>query len=256
MMQQNYPVIKPIKTKEFNTKQSQYGHCGKLPMRAVVLGPSGSGKTVLLQNMILDVYKDCFSRIYIFSPSINVDMTWEPVKHYIEDKLRLKETKDEEFYYDHYDPGALEEIISVQHKIAQYQKKQGHNKVYQILIIIDDFADQPQFTRQDKLLHSLYTRGRHTFISSITSTQVFTALSPIIRKNATELYIYRLRNYRDLESLLEELSALFDKKTLLELYNIATGEPHSFWFINLMAKSKQDMMYMNFDRKLQVEDTD
>ena len=75
MMQQNYPVIKPIKTKEFNTKQSQYGHCGKLPMRAVVLGPSGSGKTVLLQNMILDVYKDCFSRIYIFSPSINVDMT-------------------------------------------------------------------------------------------------------------------------------------------------------------------------------------
>ena len=80
-MQQNYPVIKPIKTKEFNTKQYQYGHCGKLPMRAVVLGPSGSGKTVLLQNMILDVYKDCFSRIYIFSPSINVDMTWEPVKH-------------------------------------------------------------------------------------------------------------------------------------------------------------------------------
>ena len=143
----------------------------------------------------------------------------------------MKETKDEEFYYDHYDPGALEEIISVQHKIAQYQKKQGHNKVYQILIIIDDFADQPQFTRQDKLLHSLYTRGRHTFISSITSTQVFTALSPIIRKNATELYIYRLRNYRDLESLLEELSALFDKKTLLELYNIATGEPHTYFLV-------------------------
>ena len=251
---QHYPVIKPIKTKEFTTKQSQYSHCGKLPMRAVVLGPSGSGKTVLLQNMILDVYKDCFSRIYIFSPSINVDMTWEPVKHYMEDKMRLKENRDEQFYYDHYDPGALDDIISTQHKVACYQKKQGHSKVYQILIIIDDFADQPQFTRQDKLLHSLYTRGRHTFISSITSTQVFTALSPIIRKNATELYIYRLRNYRDLESLIEELSALFDKKTLLELYNIATGEPHSFWFINLMAKSKRDMMYMNFNRKLEVGD--
>ena len=250
----SYPIIKPIKTKEFNSKQSKYEHCAKLPMRAIVLGPSGSGKTVLLQNMILDVFKDCFSRIYIFSPSIDVDLTWEPVKHYIEDHLKIQHSDKEPIYFDHYDPVALENIINLQHKLAQYQKKQGHDKVYQILIIVDDFADQPTFTRSDKLLHSLYTRGRHTFVSSITSTQVFNALSPIIRKNATELYIYRLRNYRDLESLIEELSALYDKKTLLELYNIATGEPHSFWYINLMAKNKKDMMYMNFDRKLEVQD--
>ena len=51
----SYPIIKPIKTKEFHSKQSKYEHCAQLPMRAIVLGPSGSGKTVLLQNMILDV---------------------------------------------------------------------------------------------------------------------------------------------------------------------------------------------------------
>jgi hypothetical protein len=249
-----YPTIKPIKTKEFESKQSKYEHCAKLPMRAIILGPSGSGKTVLLQNMVLDVFKDCFSRIYIFSPSIDVDMTWEPVKHYIEEHLKVKNTDEEPIYFDHYDPVALEHIISVQHKLAQYQKKQGHNKIYQILVIVDDFADQPTFTRSDKLLHSLYTRGRHTFVSSITSTQVFNALSPIIRKNATELYIYRLRNYRDLESLIEELSALYDKKTLLELYNKATSEPHSFWYINLMAKQKKDMMFIRFDKKMVVDD--
>ena len=228
-----YPTIKPIKTPEFESKQSKYEHCAKLPMRAIVLGPSGSGKTVLLQNMIMDIYRDAFSRIYIFSPSIDVDMTWEPVKHYIEEKLKIQNTKEEPIYFDHYDPVALENIVSVQHKLAQYQKQQGHKKIYQILIIVDDFADQPTFTRSDKLLHSLYTRGRHTFVSSITSTQVFNALSPIIRKNATELYVYRLRNYRDLESLIEELSALYSKKTLLQLYNIATNEPHSFLYINL-----------------------
>ena len=65
---------------------------------------------------------------------------------------------------------------------------------------------------------------------------------------------YRLRNYRDLESLIEELSALYDKKTLLELYNIATDEPHSFLYINLVAKNKQEMFFMNFDRKLVIED--
>ena len=120
-----YPTIKPIKTKEFHSKQSQYEHCATLPMRAIVLGPSGSGKTVLLQNMILDIYKDCFSRIYIFSPSIDVDLTWEPVKHYIEDKLKIKHDDKEPIYFDHYDPIALEHIISTQHKLAQYQKNKG-----------------------------------------------------------------------------------------------------------------------------------
>jgi len=248
------PTIKPYKTKEFDSKQSQYQHADKLPMRAIVLGPSGSGKTILLQNMILDVYRGAFARIYIFSPSIDVDYSWAPVKDYIEKVMKVRETKEEPIYFDSYDPQALEQIVSTQHKVAEYMKKHENKKVYQILIIIDDFADDPRFTRQDKILHSLYTRGRHNFVSTITSTQVFTMLSPIIRKNATALYVYRLRNYRDLESLLEELSALYPKKTLMELYEIATGEPHSFWYINLMAKNKKDMFYMNYNKKLEVED--
>ena len=78
---QNAPDIKPIKIKEYEVKQSKYPHVGKLPIRSLLIGPSGSGKTVLLQNMILDIYHDCFSRIYIFSPSIDVDASWTPVKH-------------------------------------------------------------------------------------------------------------------------------------------------------------------------------
>ena len=74
------PKIEPVKIKEYEVKQSKYNIVSKLPMRSVILGPSGSGKTVLLQNMILDIYRDCFSRIYTFSPSINVDSTWNSVK--------------------------------------------------------------------------------------------------------------------------------------------------------------------------------
>ena len=75
------PKVKPILTKEFEVKQSKYGdYVGKLPVRSIILGPSGSGKTVLLQNMIVDIYRACFSRIYIFSPSIDVDHTWVAVK--------------------------------------------------------------------------------------------------------------------------------------------------------------------------------
>ena len=74
------PKIKPIKLREYTFKQSKYTQCGSLPVRSIILGPSQSGKGVLLQNMILDIYRDCFERIYIFSPSINVDHTWSPVK--------------------------------------------------------------------------------------------------------------------------------------------------------------------------------
>ena len=34
-------------------------------------------------NMILDMYKCCFSRICIWSPSIEVDQAWVPVKDYM-----------------------------------------------------------------------------------------------------------------------------------------------------------------------------
>ena len=63
---------------------------------------------------------------------------------------------------------------------------------------------------------------------------------PIIRVNATALYVYRLRNYKDLETFIEEVSAVADKKTLMELYNLATSEPFSFLYVKFTAKSKVD----------------
>ena len=85
----NTPSLKPIELKEHTCKQGHYGDIvPKLPMRSMLVGPSGSGKTVLLTNMILDIYKGCFSRIYIWSPSIEVDNTRKPVKDYIRDTIK------------------------------------------------------------------------------------------------------------------------------------------------------------------------
>ena len=83
-------------------------------------------------------------------------------------------------------------------------------------------------------------------ISTITSTQVFNALSPIIRKNITQLYVYKLRNYKDLEAVLEELSALADKSVILQMYRMATDGPYSFLYVRLNAKDKNNMFYINF----------
>ena len=61
------PKIVPIRLKEFEVKQSKFDVAPKVPFRSVRLGPSGSGKTILLQNMILNIYKNCFSRIYMLA---------------------------------------------------------------------------------------------------------------------------------------------------------------------------------------------
>ena len=54
-------------------------------------------------------------------------------------------------------------------------------------------------------------------ISTITPTQAYKQISPIVRKNMTNIFIYRLSNYNDLESIVEELNAIYDKKVLLQI---------------------------------------
>ena len=112
-------------------------------MRSMLVGPSGSGKTVLLTNTIIGIYKECFSRVYIRSPSIEVDSTWKPVKDYIRD--HIKPTDREKCYFGSYDPAEPEQVITTQQKVIYYQKEQNHKYLYQIFIVIDGFAGGTNF---------------------------------------------------------------------------------------------------------------
>ena len=146
-------------------------------------------------------------------------------------------------------------IINTQKKVTEHLKsKKDNKKLYSILIIVDDFADDPLFSRKSQLLHSLFTRGRHSQISTIVATQKFTAIHPIIRVNASELYVFRLRNHSDLQTFLDELGGLVgDKKTLHEMYSIATNKPFAFLYCKLSEKNKNDIFYVNYDQKLTIE---
>ena len=75
--------------------------------------------------------------------------------------------------------------------------------------------------------------------------------------------LFRFRNYREIETMVEELSAVLiekpsiantkslseAKKLLLEVYNIATDEPYSFLFINLMKHNVYEMFYERLDAR-------
>ena len=62
--------------------------------------------------------------------------------------------------------------------------------------------------------------------------------------------MFRLRSQLDLSAVVDELSALYDKKTLLSIYNKATEEPFSFLYVLLTAKKKEDMFFERFEHRL------
>ena len=130
------------------------------------MASSTGGKTVLIQNLILKIYRGSFERIYIFSPSVHVDDTWSAVKKYIRDVMKVDAEK-EQLYYEEYDPVALKKIIDTQHKVIDFQKKNKQKDLFSILLVVDDFSDDPRFVRYSNILHGLFTRGRHNAISVI-----------------------------------------------------------------------------------------
>ena len=87
-------------------------------------------------------------------------------------------------------------------------------------------------------------------ISAITSTQVYKQMSPIVRTSMTHLFMYRVRNCNDLESIVEELSAIYDKKTLLQIYHEAVSEEYSSLYVNLMSKDERKMFMSRFNHYL------
>ena len=57
--------------------------------------------------------------------------------------------------------------------------------------LVCDFVDDTSFTRKSQLLHQLYIRGRHYMISTITATQVYKAVGPVIHKKYdTSVYLH------------------------------------------------------------------
>ena len=251
---EDIPTVEPIDIPQYKHKNSKYEILPKLPARMIAVASSTGGKSVLIQNLILKIYCGSFERIYIFSPSIHVDDTWTAVKKYISDVMKVDAEK-EQIYYEEYDPVALKKIIETQHKVIDFQKNNKQKELFNVLIVVDDFADDPKFVRYSNILHGLFTRGRHSAISCILSTQKYNVLAPIIRLNSSALFIFRLKNMNEVNSFLEKNSALVDKKSLYDMYQQAVNDaPYSFLDLNTNAKDVNNMFFIRFEKRFEIGD--
>ena len=191
---------------KYHSKQSKVEDVPQLPMRSLIIGPSASGKTYLLNNLITNIYKHCFERIYIFSQSIHLNRTYDPIKEL------QKQIKDEDLYFETFDEASLQNIIHNHSRIIAKLKDEKEKEMFNICIVIDDFIDDKRISNNSKALNSLFIRGRQSFISTICLIQKYISVSPMVRLIVSALMIFKLKNMKDLKALLDETSALVNRE--------------------------------------------
>ena len=76
----------------------------------------------------------------------------------------------------------------------------------------------------------------------------------MFRVNATAVCVYGLRHMTDLDTSIDEVFAVVDKQTVMELYHIATSEAYSFLCVALTARDRDEMLFGYLDKRLIVQD--
>ena len=158
-------------------------------------------------------------------------------------------------FHSEWDEKAFKRILDDQRdKIRELKAAKTKKVLPQILTIIDDFADRPDIVHSASgVLTTLFVRGRHFGSSCWLSSQKLTANSTVARVNFRFLCVWRMHNAKEIQALMEELSALYPIRTLREMHEAAIEAPHSFWYVNLVSKGKREMFYVRFDDKIVVD---
>jgi hypothetical protein len=233
---------------------------GALPTSYLLAAPTASGKTMIQLNLLLRYYKDQFARIWFFSPSIKLDPQHAPLRKYLD---KMSDQQKEPLYFEDLHQDVLGKLLDEQRRITEECRKRKI-KPPQVCVVLDDLADRGDLLTKRQGAHSggswmitLATRGRHFGVTWIISSQVLNLVGTVIRKNVRCMCVWRLRNHKEVETLCEELSGVYDAKTIMSLYEHATAEPYSFLFVRLDAKTKRDMFWLRFECRLSpVQESD
>jgi hypothetical protein len=229
-----------------------------LPTSILLCAPTASGKTMIILNILLRYYKDMFARIWFFSPSIKLDPQYAPLRKYLE---KMTDQQKEPTMFEDLHQDVLGKLLDEQRSITEACRKRKM-KPPQVCVVLDDLADRGdiltkrQGGNQGSWMVSLATRGRHFGVTWIISSQVLNLVGTVIRKNVRCMCVWRLRNYKEVQTLCEELSGVYNAQTIMDIYNHATAEPFSFLFVRLDAKTRADMFWLRFESRLAIQESD
>ena len=127
------------------------------------------------------------------------------------------------------------------------------NKLYSCLLVADVFAEGKTCMIYSRILHGWHTKSRHFGLSANTATQKYNVLSPIVSLNSSSFYIFKLENQSELDTIIQKHPALIDKKTINEIYRVATEEPYPFLFVKLKANNVNKKKKKRFEAEIHIQ---
>ena len=205
-----------------------------LPFSILEFAVKGSGKTVLLMNLI-NWYHKMFDNIFIFSPTVHLDVKWKLMIEKINIPPQNIFTKYEE-----------KNLVMLLNKIKRANKGKKNKEKMRCLMIFDDIVESLPKGKKVSALNKLAMNHRHLNISHIIISQSFKKVDPVLRINTTGLILFNCDNSIERKKIIEECCGNFTHKEFEKLYIEATNEKYSFMFLNYSNRK----IYKNFDKEI------
>ena len=227
----NLPIVKKVKDLEDKSKYpARHPHLPVPPFNMICCGSVRSGKTNFLVNALRskdfwggeDGGEPYFKKSLIISNSIHND----PKGKYLMDKYPVE---------DHYEDRMIDEFVKT-------QKLQKREDMDTAIICLDDIISK-DFKRTSSIAY-LCSRYRHIETSIIICTQSYRSVSNIIRCNNDYMIIFKQNNFKQLESIAEEMGEFAgSEEQFMRYYNEAIGDqPYSFLVINAQKNPVEFMI--------------
>lgn len=204
----------PTKFEKFNPRMMNM-FLTKKGFAGIIYGRRGTGKTTLLKDLVYQNRK-LWDKVYLFS--------------------RTATLQDDNYYfipthhkYENYDENILGQIFEEQKKDVEMKKKNKQEKaIDNVLILFDDIISEEKI-RHSQTFNSLFTVGRHYYITPIVLTQSIggqNGIPKVVRDNVDLVIGFAAHNQVDRELISERYLSQHHKKVGEEIYKQITNEPY------------------------------
>ncbi len=240
-------VVKPI-IKEEDDYIFINEHLPKIPFSWINSGCRGAGKSTTTLFLI-DTLNSYFDEIIIFSPTIELDIKY----NMLFDKLDRDFEVGVNIFYE-YNEDLLRKILN---KVKRANKNKPFKDKAKILIVFEDIICSLPKQQRKTIFNKLLLNNRHYNISIIINSQSFKFFDTSLRKNCSQICLWRTDNMSELRNYYEEYGALLgntsreQRENFLKLYNYATSGDHDFLYIN--THNRPNIFFKNLDERIDVE---
>jgi KaiC/GvpD/RAD55 family RecA-like ATPase len=201
----------------------------------VITGSGGSGKTSMLLNFFKSkqLYKHKFSNLFYICPqSSYLSVANHPFEKH--DSSRIFHELNEDILDDIY--SELKEI--------KKENVEADKEDYQYnCVIIDDMADALKQPDIQKKLSQMLIKARHLSCAFIFTLQSYHYFPKLLRKQITNITIFKPKNNEEMESIAKELLHM-KKDDSLKLYEYIFNVPYNHLDIDTL----NDTLYRNFNK--------